>query len=196
MWKWGADVAMGLTMLALTLAGVSAGVQAVGSVKAGNAAKRAGEKRQEAAESEAQLADYNAAVAALQATDATQRGAQDEQRFRSGIRQVVGSQRAGFAAGNIDVGYGSAVDVQADATFLGELDALTIRTNAAREAWGYSVQAEDYRKRAEITRKEGVAVAAAGREEQKASRFAAAGTLVGTGASLLEARYGFGRRGK
>ncbi|HMJ04575.1 MAG TPA: hypothetical protein VK506_16655 [Conexibacter sp.] len=160
-------------------------------MKAGNAAKKAGEQQRQASESQAELADFNAQVADLQASDAIARGAQEESKFRQGVRGIIGSQRAGQAAGNIDVGFGSAVDVQADAAFLGEQDALTIRTNAAREAWGFKVEAADSRRRGEIARKEGVYLEKAGRATQAASRWGAAGTLVGGGASLLQQRYGF-----
>lgn len=172
-------MAIGLTALALTLAGVGAGVSTIGQIKAGNAARRAGEAQGE-------LEDYNAQVAELQAQDAIARGADEEQRFRAGVRGIIGAQRAGFAASNIDVGFGSPVDVVADAAYLGELDALTIRTNAGREAWGYRVQAFDHRAGADVARRTGQA-------QQTASRFSAAGTIIGTGSSLLEARYGFGR---
>jgi len=158
----------------------------------GNAAKQAGLLSQEAAESQGALADFNAQVADLQAKDAIDRGFEDESRFRSVVRGAIGAQRAGFAAANIDVGFGSAVDVQADAAMLGELDALTIRTNAAREAWGYKVTATDFRKRGEIARKEGAAMAAAGAEQQTASRWGAAATLLGTAGSLLASKYGWG----
>lgn len=178
---------------ALILAGVGMGISAYGQWKAGKAEKKAGEAQQTAAESQADLTDYNAAVAELQATDAVERGAIEANRFRQRTRVLIGEQRAGFAAGNIDVGYGSAVDVQADAALLGELDALTIRTNAGREAWGYRVEAEDLATRADITRKEGGALAAAGRQRQSAHRWAAAGTIFSGSASLLESRYGFGR---
>jgi len=182
-----------MTGIALALSAAGAATQAVGTIKAGNAAKRAGEAQQRASDSQAELAEFNAEVAALQAEDALKRGTEEEQRFRSTIRGTIGAQRAGFAAGNIDVGYGSAVDVQADAATLGELDALTIRTNAAREAWGYKVAESDLRRRAEIARKEGVYLEAGGRAQQSASRWGAASGLVGTGGSLLAARYGWGR---
>lgn len=181
------------TIALLALAGASTAISATSAIKAGNAAKKAGEKQQEAAESQAQLAEFNANVADLQAEDALARGAEEESRFRTGVRTLIGSQRAAIGASGVDVGFGSAVDVQADAAFLGELDALTLRTNAGREAWGFQVQAADLRKRAEIARKEGVYLEAAGREAQGASRWQAAGTIAGTGASLLQARYGFGR---
>lgn len=179
--------------LGLLLTAGAAGVQAVGQVKAGNAARRAGEAGQRAADSSAELSDYNASVADLQAADALERGHEDESRFRSQVRGIIGAQRAGIAASGTDVNYGSALDVQADAAFLGELDALQIRTNASREAWGYKVQSHDFRRRAQIQRQEGVQLAEGGRAAQTSSRFAAAGSIIGTGASLLEARYGFGR---
>lgn len=179
------------TILGLTLAGIGTATSVAGQIRAGRAAKRAGEAEQRAAESEAGLLDYNADVAELQAKDAIERGAEEESRFRQTIRGTIGAQRAGIAAGNVDVGFGSSADVQADAAFLGELDALTIRNNAMREAWGYKVQAVDIRKRAEITRREGVQLAATGREQQTAARLGAIGTIAGTGLSLLEQRYGF-----
>lgn len=183
----------GLTLTAISLGLVAAGTatQVYGQVKAGQASRAAGEKAQKASESQAQLADFNASVAELQAKDAIERGAETESRFRTTIRGTIGQQRAGIAAGNIDVGFGSAVDVQADSAFLGELDAVKIRNNAAREAWGYNVQAKDLRKRAEIARKEGVYLEAAGRQNQSAANLAAAGSLIGGTASLLQMKYGF-----
>jgi hypothetical protein len=159
--------------------------------KAGKQEKKAGELQQEAANDQASLSDYNAEVTDLQAQDALARGAEAEQRFRTGIKGIIGSQRAQLAAGNVDVGFGSSLDVQADAAFLGELDALTIRTNAAREAWGYKVEGEDLRRQAEITRKTGVQLAAAGRQRQSQANAAAFGTILGGATSLVQMRYGF-----
>lgn len=185
-------MAAGTAALIFGLAGM--GISAYSQWKAGKAEKKAGEAQQRAAEKAADLTDYNAAVAELQATDAEERGKIEADKFRSRTRVLVGEQRAGFAAAGVDVGYGSAVDVQADAAFLGELDALTLRTNAGREAWGYRVEREDLETQAKIQREEGAAFAEAGKQRQSAQRWQAAGTLFSGGASLLEARYGFGRR--
>lgn len=168
-------------------------LQGVQQWRAGSAAKQAGIATREAAESEAQLSDFNASVADAQAQDAVQRGQDEESRYRTGVRDLIGSQRAGYAASGVAVEFGSAVDVQADAAFLGELDALTIRNNAAREAWGMKVQAVDLRKRAEIQRKTGAMAEATGREQQKAARIGAATTLVAGAGSLLAQKYGYGR---
>ncbi len=160
--------------------------------KQGQAAQAAGEAAQRAAESDAARLDYNAQVADLQAEDAIARGAEDESRFRQGVRGLIGSQRAGFAGQGVDVGSGSARDVQADAAYLGELDALTLRGNAHREAWGFREQATDLRTQADITRRGGQAAATVGRMQRSAANAAAVGTLVGTGGSLLWQRYGWG----
>lgn len=185
---------MGLmTGIALGLMVGGAVLNAKGQLDAGKAAKRAGEKGQEAANSAAELEDFNANVAGLQAADAIARGAEDESRFRTQVRGAIGAQRVGFAAANVDVNFGSAVDVQADAALLGELDALTIRTNTAREAWGYKVQETDLRKRGEITRKEGVNIAAAGRQSNTAAKWGATASLLGTAGSLIAAKYGMGK---
>lgn len=182
------------TLALLGLSAATTAMSAASSIKAGNAAGRAGTAQRRAAEESAGLADFNANIAELQGKDAVERGAIEESRFRSNVKVLIGGQRADLAANNVDVGFGSAADVQGDAAHLGELDALQIRTNAAREAWGYQVQAVDLRKRAEIQRKEGVMLEAAGQEAKGASRWQAVGTIAGGATSLVEARYGFGRR--
>ena len=180
---------------ALAIASIATGAwNAYQQHKAGQQEKKAGELQQEAANDQASLSDYNAEVADLQAQDALARGDLAEQRFRTGIKGIIGSQRAAQAASNVDVGFGSALDVQADAAYLGELDALTIRTNAAREAWGYKVEGEDLRRQAEITRKTGVQLAAAGRQRATQANLAAAGTLLGSATSLVQMRYGFSNK--
>lgn len=64
----------------------------------------------------------------------------DWQRVRA--KQAVGTQRSVQAANGIDVNSGSAAQLQDDTAMLGELDALTIQNNAAREAYGYRIQAK------------------------------------------------------
>lgn len=168
-----------MTAIALGTAIGGAVINAVGQAKSGNAAQRA-------AESQAQQLEYNAGIADLQSADAEQRGLEEEQRFRSQVRGLVGTQRAGMAGQGVDVSSGSAADVQADTAYLGELDARKIRANAQREAWGYSVEASDLRMGADVARKGGAAA-------KTASRWGIANTVLGTGSSLLMSRYGWDR---
>ena len=149
---------------------------AVASVAGGTAfssyAKiRAGQKQKEMFERNAQFADW-------QADDALARGETNEKRQRQQTEQTIGSQRTAFAAGGVDVNRGTAVDVQADAAYLGELDALTIRNNAVKEAYGYRVQADDLRQRGKYAKQEGY--------------MGAAESIIGGGSSLLLAKYGGG----
>lgn len=176
-------------MTTLLIAGLV--MEAYSAYKQGQAAKQAGQQQRTAAESEADLADYNAHVADLQSRDAIERGAEQEGMYRTRIRATIGQQRTGFAQGHIDVGYGSAAEVQGDSAFLGELDALTIRTNAAREAWGYQVQGEDLRRRATIARKEGIYLEAAGGAAANAAYLRGASNILGGTTNLLSQRYGF-----
>lgn len=90
----------------------------------------------------AEAAQQNAAFANASADDAIKRGEFESDQQRLETRAMIGSQRAGFAANGIDVNSGSAADVQDDTAAMGELDALTIKNNASREAWGYRNQAQ------------------------------------------------------
>ena len=152
----GLAIAMGLTA-----AGTA--TSAVGQYKAGAAAKEA--------------AVFNESVARAQADDAIERGRIKEQTYRQQIKQAIGGARAGFAGQNVRVDSGSPVDVVADIARTGEIDALQIRADAAREAWGYGVQATNERM--------------AGDNALRASRFGMASTILGGGSTLLQMRYGW-----
>lgn len=90
------------------------------------------------------MANINADIAEMQAEDALRRGKLDVQRHRKNVKQFVGSQRAALAAQGIEVNDNTALELQTESEIYGEIDALTIKNNAYREAWGYKVQALDY----------------------------------------------------
>lgn len=83
----------------------------------------------------------NAMLSNQAANDANSRGRYDAdlQRLRTG--QAIGTQRTAQAANGGLVNEGSNAELQAETAQLGELDALTIANNAAREAYGYKVEA-------------------------------------------------------
>jgi hypothetical protein len=170
----------------------SLALSAYSAYKQGKATKEAGKLANEAAQAEAGIIDYNATIADQQAADALTRGEEQQQQVRSATRQVIGSQRAGYAGQGVDVSSGSAADTQADAAFLGELDALTVATNAAREAHGFKVQATDLRNRAAVTRKTGVNQERGANAAGNAAYVSGAANVLGGTANLLAARYGFG----
>ncbi|MCY1357510.1 hypothetical protein D9M69_440070 [compost metagenome] len=84
----------------------------------------------------------NAAYLNNAAADARARGRIESDQARVDTQQVIGAQRAAQAANGGEVNTGSNALLQQDAAQFGELDALIISNNAAREAYGYDVQAD------------------------------------------------------
>jgi hypothetical protein len=87
-------------------------------------------------------ASFEQKLAGLNAADAVTRGDVAANRLESQTRVLVGTQRATLAAQGVDVASGSAVDLQSQTAGFGALDAQTIRNNAAREALGYTTNAQ------------------------------------------------------
>jgi hypothetical protein len=79
----------------------------------------------------------NAEVADLQAEDAIDRGKKAVGDHKKAVKGLIGEERANLAAQGIALDSGSALDVQTTTATLGALDELTIKNNAAREAFGY-----------------------------------------------------------
>lgn len=118
----------------------------------------------------AAAARRNAALARRAAIDARERGGVRESNFRQRVSALVGKQRALVGSSGADVGFGSPVQAFADTEMLGEIDALTIRNNAEREAYGYENAASGFAFEARSARVTGA--------------FGAGATLAGTGGSL------------
>jgi hypothetical protein len=93
-------------------------------------------------EYQAQVQKNNAQLGEWQAKDAIERGQQAENAHRMKVAQMKGSQRASMAARGLDLTEGSALNVLSDTDFMGDMDALVIRDNAAREAWGLREKAK------------------------------------------------------
>jgi hypothetical protein len=89
-------------------------------------------------------ADFQAKQARIQAEDAVKRGVAEEQAQRRKSSALQSRQAAVLAASNLDLSSGSPLDILTDTAELGELDALTIRGNAGREAASYRAQADLY----------------------------------------------------
>jgi hypothetical protein len=125
--------------------------------------------------------DTNATLAEGQASDVIARGNQAAGQAIRGGRLLAGSQRAAYAAQGLDASVGSPAQVIANDRQLSELDALTIRNNALREAWGYRTEAASYRAQGNYARM-------AGRNTAKDLRWQSVGTLL-SGAGQLFNTY-------
>ena len=87
------------------------------------------------------LARRNAQVLDQTAEDAAARGEVAETIQRQKTASIAGAQRASMGASGFKVDEGSFGDVLEQTVATGELDALTIRSNAMREAWGHQSDA-------------------------------------------------------
>jgi hypothetical protein len=99
------------------------------------------------AQAQANQAQYQAGVARINAQIQKQNadyaiaaGEVEAQQAGIGTRQTVGAERAAFGAGNIDVNSGSAAQVQASEIAVGQENQSIIRANAARRAYGATVE--------------------------------------------------------
>lgn len=104
----------------------------------------AAESQNSSDEYQAGVARNNQQTAEWQAADAAQRGNEAKAATRRKYSALEGTQRASLAARGLDIGEGSANAMLQDTAFFGEYDQNTVRANAAREAWGYKVQASNF----------------------------------------------------
>ena len=163
---------MGIPLLVAGWAGTA--ISGVGQYEAGQA-------RSQAAAYQAQVAANNAEIARRNATMDIQSG--ETAAVNQGLKtaQRVGQEKATQGASGLDVNSGSAVAVRAGTAQVGMLDALTIRSNAAKKAYGEQVQATSDTAQSQLLSAESSQAATAG-------EIGAAGTLL-SGASTVGANY-------
>jgi len=140
----------------------------IASTVVGGVFSAIGQQRQ--AEAQANAANYNAAVARNAALFAQQQGEVNAQAADRRTAAMIGRQRAAYAAGGLDVNSGSPLDIQADTAQFGRLNSLTIRNNAARQAYGYQANAK--------------LDAASASNYESAGNTAMIGSLIGAGTSV------------
>lgn len=133
---------------ALPLAGLaSSGLSAYSSVQQGKQAATAANYNASVAANNAQIATQNATVAG-------QVGAEQTAIEQQKTRAAIGGIKAAQAASGIDVNSESAVDVRSSAEELGQLNAITVRSNAARTAYGYQTQAQSDTSQSQLDQQE------------------------------------------
>lgn len=118
----------------------------MGSSIAGSALNAFG--AEQSGQAASQMYQYQSAVAlmnqkiALQNRDyALSTGESQARQYGMSAAQRMGSIKAAQGASGIDIGSGSSVDVRSSQRLATNIDLNTIRTNAARTAYGYEVEA-------------------------------------------------------
>ena len=151
-----------------------------GSVMSAQAASQQGKAQQAQANYQSAVARNNKIIADRQAEDSIKRGAIEERQYRSQVSQLAGRQRAVLAANGVVIDQGSAGAIVADTFEQGELDALTIRSNSEREAYGHRVQGTNFEADARLSDFKGANAAAAGRSGAISSLLGGAGSAAQT----------------
>lgn len=146
------------------MTGIEIALLAAGAAATAYGVYESGQARKDAANYQVAVARNNQAVSEDYAKLELARGQRMEEAKRMETAQRQGAIRAAVAANGLDVNSGSPLRLQEDTAMLGEYDALTIRSNAERSAYGYRVQGTNYAAQAQLN----------GMEASNASR---AGTL-------------------
>lgn len=156
---------------ALPLMIMSTGLSAYGAIQSGQAQAGNARYQSQVALNNQKFADYNAELA-------TQRGQQMEQAKRTETQDVIGAVRAASGASGVSANSGSPLRVQGDVAKLGDIDAMMIRANAAREAYGYRVQGANYGSEAGLLQSEAGQASRAGNLEAFTSLIGGASTVA------------------
>ena len=125
--------AAGMSAMQMLSIGASIAGTAVSAMSAYNQGKAA-----------EQVAKNNATIAEYAAQDAQRRGEQDALEIQRKASAIKGTQRVSMAARGLDLGYGTADDLQAQTDFFSQSDVATTRTNADKESWSRRAQKANY----------------------------------------------------
>ena len=126
---------------AATIAAVAAvggaGLSAYGSIQSAQAQKASADYQAQVAAGNQQTALQNAHYASM---SGEQQAAIQEQKTRA----EVGAELAAQGSSGVDINSPTASAVRTSKGMIGALDAQTIRSNAARQAYGYQTQSTDF----------------------------------------------------
>lgn len=158
------------------------GAVALGATALGGLVSAGGSLMQGAAQKK--MYDYQAGVAqinkkiALQNSDyAKQVGEVQAQQSGMKSRFQAGQIKTAQAASNLDVNSGSAKDVQESQAELGQHDQAIIRSDAAKKAYGYQVEATQQTAQSQID-------TFAGKNSQTAGEIGAVSSILGASSSV------------
>ncbi|MFV0602027.1 MAG: hypothetical protein ACK5NE_09470 [Brachymonas sp.] len=135
---------------------------------------------------QAALAEANARNAERSAQSTLAQGNQEAAALTLKAGQLKGRQRAALAAGGVDLGVGSAAEIQASTDVMKEIDTNTLLANATRTAWGHRTQATNYQNEA---------LAARANAKASSPGAALATSLLGSATKVASSWYAFNKAG-
>lgn len=127
---------------------VGIGTSLLGSLFGASGAMQSGAAQSGEFMYKAGLAQMNAQIAEQNSNYSIAKGEQEAGIYGMQARQKAGQIKADQGAGGLDVNSGSNLAVQQSQHTVSQMDLNTIRTNAAKVAYDYRVQAEEFRSEA------------------------------------------------
>lgn len=176
-----------------SLAGMYVQNQAANQAAAG--ARTQAQAVSEASKYQAQVARNNAVIDEQNAQVALDAGRTAEQGQRQKTAQIIGQTRNAIAANGFSTTNGTPADIISDEAKLGELDALTIRHNAARQAYGYRVEGMSDEAQAGLLEREGANALVAGEIKAGAAKTAGLSSILSGATSLSDKFLGWQKAG-
>jgi hypothetical protein len=130
---------------------------------------------------QAAVAQNNAMIAHDAMKNDIQAGAADQQSALFKSAGLIGAAKAAQGSSGLDVNSGSAVQVRTTDDMFGQLGAMTIRSNAARAAYGSQVQSEAFTAEAGLDKDAAANALVSGAINATSSLLAAGSSAYNTG---------------
>lgn len=134
----------------------------LGAINSSAGAKDEAAAQAESARYSAQVAENNAQIQQENSSLAGAAGNAAVQQQQLKTRADVGAILANQGASGINVNSGSGVDVRTSAAETGQLSAINIRSDAARQAYGYQTEAQNDQSQAQLDKASGTSDITAG----------------------------------
>lgn len=150
------------------IAAIAMGASLLGTGVSVMSAMQQSKVAEQTARNNAQMADYAA-------QDAQRRGEEEASAIQRKGAALKSAQRVSLASKGLDLGYGTAADLQDQTDFFTQSDVATTRTNASREAWNM--------------RARGQQALAMGNADALNSRYQAAGSLLSGAGQVADKWY-------
>lgn len=129
---------------------VGTGLSVIGSFQQAQGQKASAQASANAARYNAQVARNNEILAQQNKVLAAREGAQKVYEQQMKTRAELAGMEAAQGASGVRLDSKSFLDVQSSAKELGELSAIDIRAKAARQAYGYDIEAATHRSNAQL----------------------------------------------
>jgi len=161
----------------VSLTAISIGATAAGGAVSGIGALSSGASKQSMYNYQSGIAVQNSLIAKQNADYAIRVGEQQAQAEGLKVRQQVGSTVANRGASGLDVNTGSNAKVVQSVEEVGEDNVAVIRSDAAKRAYGYKVEANQATTQGQLYRM-------AGEDASRAGTISALGSILGTAGSV------------